>query len=103
MDELLAEFSSSDPTTMFWLSVGFIGQLIFGSRFIVQWIVSERAGKSVIPLAFWFLSLGGNICILSYSIWRMDPVFILGSSFNFIIYTRNLMLIFRERSDEQPA
>ena len=81
--------------TQFWLVVGFLGQALFGSRFLVQWIVSERKGESVVPLAFWYLSLGGASLLLAYAIWRQDPVFILGQSFGFLVYTRNLILIAR--------
>lgn len=81
--------------TQVWLVVGFLGQALFGSRFLVQWIVSERRGESVVPLAFWYLSLGGAALLLAYAIWRQDPVFILGQSFGFLVYTRNLILIGR--------
>ena len=89
--------------TQFWLVVGFVGQALFGSRFLVQWIVSERRGESVVPLAFWYLSLGGAALLLAYAIWRQDPVFILGQSFGFLVYTRNLVLIARRsRADASP-
>lgn len=81
--------------TQLWLTVGFLGQVLFGSRFLVQWIVSERRGESVVPPAFWHLSLGGAALLLAYAIWRQDPVFILGQSFGFLVYTRNLALIAR--------
>jgi lipid-A-disaccharide synthase-like uncharacterized protein len=78
-----------------WVALGLIGQLIFGLRFIVQWIASERMGKSVIPIPFWYLSLGGSVILLAYSIHVKDPVFILANLFNSFIYIRNLMLIRR--------
>ncbi len=80
-----------------WLAIGFAGQLLFGSRFIIQWLASEKAKKSVMPLAFWFLSIGGGLTLLSYAIWRRDPVFITGQSLGIFIYGRNLMLIRREK------
>ncbi len=80
-----------------WLIIGFAGQALFASRFIVQWLVSEKRGKSVIPIAFWYLSISGGLLLLTYAIWRKDPVFILGQSMGVFIYTRNLMLIYRER------
>ncbi len=80
-----------------WLIIGFTGQALFASRFIVQWLVSEKRGKSVIPIAFWYLSISGGLLLLTYAIWRKDPVFILGQSMGVFIYTRNLMLIYRER------
>ena len=76
-----------------WMGIGFVGQVIFGMRFIVQWIATERQKKSVVPLAFWYLSLAGTIVLLSYSIYKMDPVFIAGFSLNMIIYLRNLYFI----------
>lgn len=81
-----------------WLSVGLCGQAIFSARFIVQWFISEKEKKSVIPIAFWYLSLLGGITLLTYSIYKKDPVFILGQSTGVLIYSRNLYLIQRERS-----
>ena len=81
-----------------WLVIGFGGQLLFFGRFLVQWIVSERIGKSVIPISFWFFSLGGALVLLIYSIHRGDPVFIAGQSMGLLIYTRNLMLLRRARA-----
>jgi len=80
-----------------WILVlGFSGQALFGSRFLVQWIASERQGKSVIPLAFWYLSLGGAVILFSYALIRRDPVFMLGQATGSIVYLRNLALIRRE-------
>ena len=84
-------------TPKIWLVIGFAGQALFSGRFVVQWITSEVKRKSVIPLAFWFLSLAGSLVLLTYAIHRRDPVFILGQSAGFIIYTRNLVLIRSER------
>jgi lipid-A-disaccharide synthase-like uncharacterized protein len=83
----------------FWLVFGMVAQLVFGARFIVQWVVSERAGKSVMPLAFWFLSVGGGLMTLIYGLVRREPVIIFGQALSTIIYVRNLMLIFRERRE----
>ena len=77
--------------------VGLVGQALFSARFLVQWIASERAGRSVIPVAFWFFSLGGGLVLLGYALYRRDPVFILGQALGSFIYVRNLMLIARER------
>jgi lipid-A-disaccharide synthase-like uncharacterized protein len=82
-----------------WMSAGFLGQIVFFMRFLVQWVASERRGESIIPIAFWFLSLGGSGILLTYAIHIHDPVFILGQSCGFLIYTRNLMLIYRKRRD----
>ena len=84
------------PETL-WLTVGFSGQALFSARFLIQWISSERAKKSVIPEAFWWCSIGGAMVLLSYALYRQDPVFILGQSVGFFIYGRNLQLLHRER------
>ena len=86
----------------FWVILGLVVQLAFTARFLVQWIASERSGKSVIPISFWYLSLFGSAGLLFYAIVRADPVFILGQSFGSVVYVRNLMLIYRGR-DAQPA
>ena len=77
--------------------IGFLGQGLFTARFLVQWIASEKAGRSVIPLAFWFFSLGGGGLLLIYALYRGDPVFILGQGLGMFIYARNLMLIRKEK------
>ena len=79
-----------------WLIVGFAGQAIFSARFLVQWFASERAGESIVPVAFWYLSIAGGLSLLAYAISRMDPVFILGQAFGVIVYGRNLFLIRRK-------
>ncbi len=76
--------------------VGLGGQCLFFSRFLVQWIVSERKGESTIPVAFWYLSLSGGAIMFAYALWRQDPVFILGQSVGVVVYARNLMLIHRK-------
>ncbi|QKK03002.1 MAG: hypothetical protein HND55_10340 [Pseudomonadota bacterium] len=84
----------------FWLAIGFLGQALFSARFLVQWVVSERARRSVVPLAFWLFSLGGGVTLLIYAIHRQDPVFIVGQASGLFIYSRNLMLIYGERRRE---
>jgi lipid-A-disaccharide synthase-like uncharacterized protein len=81
----------------FWLIFGLVAQLFFAGRFIVQWVASERAGKSVMPFAFWIFSMGGGLMTLVYGIVRREPVIIFGQGLATIIYVRNIMLIFRER------
>ena len=83
-----------------WVILGLVAQAAFTGRFIVQWIASERQGKSVIPVSFWYLSLIGSFGLLIYAIGRADPVFILGQSFGSFVYLRNLHLINRERRTE---
>ena len=70
---------------------------MFTGRFLVQWIASERAKKSVVPILFWYFSMGGGLILLAYAIYRKDPVFVLGQSLGVFIYARNLWLIRRER------
>ena len=83
-----------------WRIVGYIGQLLFSSRFIVQWVASEGRRRSVVPISFWFLSIAGSAVLLAYAIHRKDPVFILGQSAGFLIYSRNLMLIRKSRAED---
>ena len=84
----------------FWILLGFVAQALFTGRFLVQWIASERAKRSVIPVAFWFFSLGGGALLLVYAIQRQDPVFIVGQAMGLVIYIRNLYLIRGERRRE---
>lgn len=76
-----------------WLTIGFLGQAIFTARFLVQWIVSERKRDSVVPVAFWWLSLLGGLTLFSYATYRRDPVIILGQAMGLVVYSRNLMLV----------
>ncbi len=82
----------------FWLVFGLGAQLLFAGRFLVQWIASERAGKSVMPFAFWVFSMGGGLMTLVYGVVRREPVIIFGQALATIVYVRNIMLIFRPRS-----
>ncbi|MEZ0170421.1 lipid-A-disaccharide synthase N-terminal domain-containing protein [Microvirga sp. TS319] len=79
-----------------WAAFGVLAQFVFGARFIVQWIASEKAEKSVIPMAFWFLSIGGGLMTLVYGFARRDIVIISGQALSILIYVRNLMLIAKE-------
>jgi len=76
-----------------WIGIGFAGQSLFFMRFFVQWLASERLKKSVIPNSFWYFSLGGGLVLLSYAVWRQDPVFIFGQATGLLIYVRNLWFI----------
>lgn len=80
-----------------WVLLGFIAQGFFTARFVVQWVASERVGRSVIPLAFWFLSIGGGLLLLAYALYRRDAVFIAGQAFGVFVYLRNLYFVLRER------
>jgi lipid-A-disaccharide synthase-like uncharacterized protein len=79
-----------------WLGIGLLGQAFFSMRFLVQWIASERRKESVIPISFWFFSIGGGLTLLIYAIYRLDPVFIIGQSAGLFVYLRNLYLIRRK-------
>ena len=85
------------PNDMLFLVIGFVGQILFASRFIYQWIYSERKGKSLIPVGFWYLSIFGGLGLLAYAISRKDPVIILGQSFGIFIYLRNLILVYKKK------
>src|ERR1700694_2905410 len=80
-----------------WLALGFFAQALFTARFLVQWIASERAGKSVMPIAFWFFSIGGGALLLVYALYRRDPVFIAGQAFGVFVYARHLYFQLRDR------
>jgi lipid-A-disaccharide synthase-like uncharacterized protein len=87
-----------------WVALGFLAQAMFSMRFLVQWIASERAGRSVVPVAFWTFSIGGGILLLAYALYRRDPVFIAGQGAGLLIYLRNLQFIRREqRQAATPA
>lgn len=86
-----------------WVILGFVAQALFTMRFVVQWIASERAGRSVIPFAFWTFSLGGGTLLLVYAIYRRDPVFIAGQALSTFIYIRNLQFALRERKAQKAG
>jgi lipid-A-disaccharide synthase-like uncharacterized protein len=81
-----------------WVALGFLAQALFSARFLVQWIASERAGRSIIPTAFWVFSIGGGVLLFIYSLYRRDPVFIAGQGLGLFIYLRNLYFVLREKS-----
>lgn len=85
-----------------WMLIGFLGQGLFFSRFLIQWLRSEMVGKSVIPVAFWYFSISGGIVLLAYAIYREDPVIITGQAVGLLVYTRNLYLIHREKRGHHP-
>jgi lipid-A-disaccharide synthase-like uncharacterized protein len=86
------------PAGRAWLVIGFAGQALFTLRFLAQWIASERARQSTVPVAFWWLSLAGGAVLFLYALHRRDPVFALGQGSGLAIYARNLVLISRRRS-----
>ena len=84
-----------------WNILGIAGQALFASRFLIQWAKSEIEGRSIIPLAFWYCSLGGGVVLLCYAVYREEPVFIAGQGLGLLVYIRNLRLIFRERREKR--
>ena len=78
-----------------WLGIGFAGQMLFSARVLVQWIATERAKRSIVPVAFWYFSLGGGLTLLAYAIYKQDPVFIVGQAAGIFIYLRNLYFVMR--------
>jgi lipid-A-disaccharide synthase-like uncharacterized protein len=82
----------------FWLAFGLVAQLLFTARFLVQWISSERAGQSVVPMAFWFFSMGGGLMTLVYGVVKREPVIIIGQALATVIYVRNIMLILKNHA-----
>jgi lipid-A-disaccharide synthase-like uncharacterized protein len=86
-----------------WVLLGFSAQAFFTARFAVQWLASERAGRSVIPIAFWWCSIGGGLLLLVYALYRRDPVFIAGQAFGVFVYLRNLYFVLRERNQRAAA
>ena len=87
---------SLNKIEIIFLAIGFFGQAIFASRFIIQWIYSEKKGRSSIPIIFWYLSVIGGLTLLVYAVYRKDPVIIMGQSFGVLIYVRNLVLIYKK-------
>ena len=94
---MIQYFKELTNTEILFLIIGFVGQCLFASRFIVQWIFSEKKGESYIPVIFWYLSIFGGLGLLTYAIFRKDPVIIIGQSFGIFIYVRNLILIYKKK------
>jgi lipid-A-disaccharide synthase-like uncharacterized protein len=93
MQWLMTLLHADSRLELAWVTFGLAGQLLFTARFLVQWIASEKARRSVVPVAFWYFSMGGGVMLLAYAIYRADPVFILGQAMGVFIYARNLWLI----------
>ncbi len=90
-------------TESLWVAIGLCGQALFSARFILQWLASEKAKRSTIPVAFWYCSILGGAVLLAYSLYRQDLVFILGNSFGIIIYARNLWFIRSDKNNNAAA
>jgi lipid-A-disaccharide synthase-like uncharacterized protein len=97
------EFGGLSFDLTIWVLIGLLGQALFTLRFLVQWLSSERRGRSYIPHAFWWFSLAGGATLLAYALHRKDPVFILGQGAGLFIYIRNLQLILQGRKKEGAA
>lgn len=97
IDTLVRWFGVDSGYEVAWVAIGLLGQLMFSMRFLIQWIASEREGRSIIPIAFWYFSIAGGAILLAYAIYRQDPVFIIGQTTGVLIYARNLYLIHGER------
>ena len=97
MIEFISDLSNIE---LFFLVIGFIGQGLFASRFIFQWVYSEKKGESYIPVIFWYLSIFGGLGLLTYAIFRKDPVIITGQIFGIFIYLRNLILIYKKNYEK---
>ncbi len=95
--KLAAWWASVSTTELVWLTVGFVAQIMFSMRFILQWIASERAKKSIVPEVFWYFSLGGGVLLFAYAVYRLDPVFMLGQGMGLLIYVRNIQLIWQQK------
>ena len=86
-----------------WVAVGFFGQAMFSTRFLIQWISSEKRRESIIPIAFWYFSIAGGATLLAYAIHRLDPVFIVGQAAGLLVYARNLYFIKIQQTEEPAA
>ena len=96
MHSVMTMMGVTSAADALWITVGLLGQLMFTGRFIVQWLASEKAGRSVVPVAFWYFSIGGSLIVLAYGIHKLDPVIIVGQLPGSVIYARNLWLIRKE-------
>jgi lipid-A-disaccharide synthase-like uncharacterized protein len=91
-------------TSLPWVVIGFGAQMVFATRFLLQWIVSERKKESVIPVAFWWVSFFGGVALFAYFVWRQDLPAVLWQSSGIVIYARNLRLIYKkQRRDARAA
>lgn len=101
--EHLYQQALANPSDLLWNSFGFIGAAIFGIRFLIQWISSEKEGHSVIPIAFWYCSLGGGLISFTYAVHQQAWPLVLQQAIPLPIYARNLYLIYRDRRKAAAA
>lgn len=102
-NRLFALLNITSPVGMAWVGLGLLGQVLFTGRMLVQWLASERHRRSVVPVAFWWMSLGGATMLIVYFVWRKDIVGVLGQATGWLIYVRNLRLIYRSSGPDQQA
>jgi len=100
---MLEWFQDKSAAELVWIGVGLGGQALFSMRFLLQWIMSERARRSVVPELFWYFSLGGGLTLFAYAVHRQDPVFMIGQATGLIIYSRNIWLIQREKRERRDG
>lgn len=93
----------SNPFGYVWVGLGLLGQVLFTGRMVVQWLVSEKEKKSTVPPIFWWMSLGGSTMLMAYFLWRLDPIGLLGQTFGWFIYVRNLWFIYRAQPPHSDA
>lgn len=93
-------FQSQSTTDLVWIGLGLFAQMLFMMRFIVQWVASERARRSVMPEVFWYFSIAGGVLLFAYSVYRFDPVYMLGQGLGLLIYLRNLYFIWTHKKTE---
>lgn len=98
-----AWLANASVTEIVWLVLGFAAQMMFAMRFLIQWVYTERARESVVPEAFWYFSLAGGLMLLSYAVYRGDPVFILGQAMGLVVYSRNLYFIWSHKTALRAA
>lgn len=103
MAKLATWWTSISVTELVWVTIGFVAQLMFSMRFIIQWIASERARQSIVPETFWYFSVLGGAMLFAYATYRLDPVFMLGQGMGLFIYARNIQLIWQQKASGRPA
>jgi lipid-A-disaccharide synthase-like uncharacterized protein len=96
-------WATTSTTELVWLGIGFLAQLMFTGRFLVQWIASERAKRSIVPETFWYFSLAGGAMLFAYAVYRLDPVFMLGQGLGLLVYVRNLQMIWAGKRGDGAA
>jgi lipid-A-disaccharide synthase-like uncharacterized protein len=92
----LLHLAEANPYDTLWTGIGFLGQAVFGVRFLIQWLRSEQAGHSVVPIAFWYFSLGGGLISFAYAVHIQAWPLLIGQGMPIPIYARNLYMIYRD-------